>query len=102
MSSTASPILAVELQGFGENRSTWGGIANGTYQRLEDAIAGEIVVLVAGRAESGASEGAVAHNLPALSLAGGGMTGLVSCNGRDALGVPADPPRETRPINGGL
>lgn len=48
MASSASSLLRVELQTAGENLADWGGRANGSFQRLEEAIAGTTTITTVG------------------------------------------------------
>lgn len=40
MASSASDLLKLELQGVGDNPTTWGTVANTVFSRMEEAIAG--------------------------------------------------------------
>lgn len=48
MTSTASDLLKLELQGTGDNDGTWGTKANTVFSRIEEAISGMTTITLAG------------------------------------------------------
>jgi microcystin-dependent protein len=78
-SDTLSPLLALTLQGAGNNPDTWGDVANANFTAIENAIAGANTITVTGGARTLNSTEA---RYPFIAL-----TGVLASN--SVIAVPA-------------